>query len=232
MKIFCPQAAVHALRVRGAERPREWGAGLVQQGLRHLNLWDCHSIQCKVWHLEFLILTSKLQVWAGFVFFIHIRGEESNVAASYWNYSCITSSGGWALKCVGFLYTWITSGTLWVPVINSCSFKSRCLTDTKLCFMLSVDFQDFGWAQREDGIHFQGTDLALDSAFKETWGCLDSEYFFKPKLFSLAWTKTQNHLQFAQTVCKTTEGKKLSWILSSQFSALKHLLVFPFNRDA
>lgn len=211
MTIFCSQAAAHALKRRGAERQSEWGewrADLVHLGLRHLKLWDSHSIQCKVWNLEVLVLTSKLWVWAGFAFFIHIKGEESNVAASYWNYSCITGNGGWVLKCVGFLYTSRTSGTLWVPVINSCNL-------TKLCFMLSVDFQDFGWAQRGDGNHFQGTDLALDSAFKETWGCPHSEYFFKPKPFSLAWTKTNTQFQFALTVCKT-EGKKLSWILSSQ----------------
>lgn len=101
-------------------------------------------------------------------------------------------------RVVLYGYPWL------IPVV-----LSQVVSDTKLCFVLSVDFQDFGWAQQGDGFHFQGTDLALDSAFKETWGCPDSEYFFKPKPFSLAWTKNKNQLQFARTVCKT-EGKKLS----------------------
>lgn len=184
-----------------------------------------------------LNLPRGLWLWAGFAFFIHIK-EESSVAASYWNSSCITSNGGWVLKCVGFLNPPRTSGTLWVRVINSRSFKSSSLTDIKLCFMLSVDFQDLAELSKEMG--FISNRPSSRFCFQRNPRVSGLRVLLQTQTILPGLDKKkkkntnnktpQNQLQFAQTVCKT-EGKKLSWTLSSWFSALKHILLFPFNGD-
>lgn len=109
----------------------------------------------------------------------------------------------WNVLDSSTLWEWGVDCTLWLPVINCYSFRSNCLTEPELCFVLSADFQDFGWAQQGDGSHFQGTDLAPDSDFRETWGC--PEYFFKPEPFFLAWTKTEKPIPLS-SVCKTERG--------------------------
>lgn len=111
----------------------------------------------------------------------------------------------WNVLDSSTLWEWGVDCTLWLPVINCYSFRSNCLTEPELCFVLSADFQDFGWAQQGDGSHFQGTDLAPDSDFRETWGC--PEYSFKPEPFFLAWTKTQKPIPLS-SVCKTERGEQ------------------------